>query len=309
MNAIRFALITLVTGAIILVAQYASAAIIGPYAMDANTLHLWHLDDSAVPVLDVPGVATPINLASLGTAAGGSLGAASFGPPSFGTAYSSVATANTGLFAKTPANSTADNTSTASFRNATTGAFTYEMIMRADFDPAVTPTSFQLISNDNDSGARDFQFTLNHTADPGTNHFLQFTQISPSIVTVDSSAFSITQGHWYHVAVTYDGNAGAANNMAFFWTDMTTNAANTVATAAGTGSLPADLSAAESDFAIGAEARNTGGNGGQFLGLIDEVRISDIARGADQFIFVPEPSAAALMLVSLVGFGQRMRRS
>ena len=46
------------------------AAIIGPYTADANTLHLWHLNDSAVPVLDDAGVATPINLQSLGTVAG-----------------------------------------------------------------------------------------------------------------------------------------------------------------------------------------------------------------------------------------------
>jgi hypothetical protein len=31
-------------------------------------------------------------------------------------------------------------------------------------------------------------------------------------------------------------------------------------------------------FAIGAEARNAGGNTGQWNGMIDEVRISDTAR-------------------------------
>jgi hypothetical protein len=305
MNATRFALTTCV---LILVGRTARAGIIGPYSVDSNTQHLWHLDDTAVPILDASGVPTPINLTSLGTVAGGTLGAASFSP-SFGTAYSGVNVVNTGIYAKTPANSTSDNTSTASFRNSTTGAFTYELIMRADFDPTAAGASFQIISNDNDTSPRDFQFTLNHTADAGSNFFLEFTEISPSIVAIDSNPFSITQGDWYHVAVTYDGNAGAANNMAFYWTDMTTNAGDAVAMSVGSGSMPADLTAAESDFAIGAEARNAGGNTGQFLGLIDEVRISDIARGAHQFIFVPEPTCLALAIIGVLGFGHLAGRS
>ena len=48
------------------------------------------------------------------------------------------------------------------------------------------------------------------------------------------------------------------------------------------------------DFAIGAEARNSGGNTGQWNGMIDEVRVSDIARKANEFIFVPEPARFCL---------------
>src|SRR3990172_2307969 len=163
MSITRFAVIGVLVLGVFFVGRNSHSAVIGPYAVDANTLHLWHLEDAAVPVLDATGVATPIDLTSLGLAAGGSLGAASYSPPSFGNAYSGVAVLNTGLYAKTPANSTSDNTSTASFRNATTGAFTYELIMRADFDPTLAGASYQIISNDNDSGTRDFQFTLNYT--------------------------------------------------------------------------------------------------------------------------------------------------
>ena len=91
---------------------------------------------------------------------------------------------------------------------------------------------------------------------------------------------------------------------------MTSNAANTVATSVGTGTLVNDLAATAADFAIGAEARNSSGNTGQFLGLIDEVRISGVARGPGDFIFaVPEASAfwlaAFSMVSSWVGFRRR----
>jgi hypothetical protein len=314
MTITRFAGFALLAVGLLFAGRFSHAAIIGSYAVDANTLHLWHLEDTAVPVLDAAGVATPIDLTSLGLVAGGSLGAASFNPPSFGNAYSGVNVLNTGLYAKTPANSTSDNTSTASFRNATTGAFTYELIMRADFDPTLAGASYQIISNDNDSSPRDFQFTLNY-AGTGSDFFLEFTEISPSIVALDSSPFSITQGHWYHVAVTYNGSENTADNMTFYWSDMTTNASNTVATSVGTANMPADLTATASDFAVGAEARQntslSNPNSGQFAGLIDEVRISDIARGADQFIFgpvVPEPSSMALVVLSVVCQGSCLRR-
>ena len=193
------------------IASSSQAAIIGPYSVDANTLHLWHLNDSAVPIQDASGVATPINLASLGGGTGQSLGATSFA--GFGTAYSGVATAETGIFAKTPVSGAGDDTSTASFRGPG-GGYTYEMILRADFDPTVTPTSYQLFSFENDSTTnRDFQFILAHGPDAGTDHLLKFIQISGSVVTVDSSLFSIVQGHWYHVAVAYNGNQGAAGNL------------------------------------------------------------------------------------------------
>lgn len=298
MKTIQFVVTLLLQFTVLGVGGIVQAEIIGPYSVDANTLHLWHIEDTDVPVLDASGVATPIDLTSLGTAAGGSLGAASYSP-AFGKAYTGVGVANTGLFAKTPTNSTADNTSTASLRNATTGAFTYELIFRADFDPTVTPAIIQLISNDNDSGERDFQFTMVHSG-TGNNFNLEFIEISPSTLAFPSSNFPVVQGHWYHAAVTYDGNENTADNLKLYWTDMTTNAANGRATLVGTANMPSDLTATESDFAIAAEARNGGGgNTGQIVGLVDEVRISDIARAANQFIFIPEPAGAGLCMLGI----------
>src|ERR1022692_2735301 len=50
------------------------AVILGPYTPDANTLHLWHLDESAVPAVD--SAPSGINLTKLGGTA--SLGSSSF---------------------------------------------------------------------------------------------------------------------------------------------------------------------------------------------------------------------------------------
>ena len=52
----------------------ARAALVGPYAPDANTLHLWHLDETTTPVVD--SAAVGINLSGLLT--GATLGNASY---------------------------------------------------------------------------------------------------------------------------------------------------------------------------------------------------------------------------------------
>src|SRR5262249_7068573 len=39
-----------------------SGGTFGPFTVDADTLHLWHMDDAAGPVLDAPGVAAPLSL-------------------------------------------------------------------------------------------------------------------------------------------------------------------------------------------------------------------------------------------------------
>ncbi len=50
-----------------------------------------------------------------------------------------------------------------------------------------------------------------------------------------------------------------------------------------------------------------GGHGDRAYGFIDEVRISDTALSPAQFLFVPEPAAGALALLSLVGCLRRRR--
>ncbi len=50
-----------------------------------------------------------------------------------------------------------------------------------------------------------------------------------------------------------------------------------------------------------------GGHGDRAYGFIDEVRISDEALSPSQFLFVPEPGASVLALLSLLGCLRRRR--
>jgi hypothetical protein len=315
----RLTLVAALVVGLLAMARASQAAITGPYTADANTLHLWHIDEAALNVAD-SGTGN-IALTSLGSGGGNSLGNASY--PGFGNAYGGVATLETGLLALPFANGAADNTPTATFWNSTTGAFTFELIMRVDFDPAALADGFggQLVTMENETGGtaavRSWQFLFIKTA--GVFN-LQFEPIVAA--GLPSSPISVVQGHWYHAAVTYNGNDNVAGNLQFYWTDMGTDAlpdgSAVVAASAGGTLLTADLTGGNADFTIGAEGRQNSSlsnpNSGQWLGRIDEVRISDVARGADQFIFVPEPSAIVLVLIGggvglIYRFGGQRRRA
>src|SRR5664279_3129966 len=71
----------------------ANAVIIGPYSPDSNTLHLWHMDTNAVPVVD--SVSGGKNLT--GMANGATLTNASYS--GFGTALSTFDTGQDGIAA------------------------------------------------------------------------------------------------------------------------------------------------------------------------------------------------------------------
>jgi len=64
-------------------AIHSNANIVGPYTADGNTLHLWHMDQTTVPVLDSV-LSGGTNFTVLTN--GATLGNASF--PGFGTALS-----------------------------------------------------------------------------------------------------------------------------------------------------------------------------------------------------------------------------
>ncbi|MSR65789.1 MAG: hypothetical protein EXS24_00240 [Pedosphaera sp.] len=93
---------------------------------------------------------------------------------------------------------------------------------------------------------------------------------------------AIVSNSWYHVAVTYDGNEGAAGNFKVYWTLM--DPSRTSANLIYTDSLPLDLPIGAPDFCVGNTGRNT--PNGNFLGLTDEIRISDIARDPTGMMFV-----------------------
>jgi len=272
------------------------------------------MDQSSVPVLDsVTSGATNLtslqNLATLGNASfagfGSALNAYGQGPNVAGACY---------LAPQTLPN---DNTS---FTYAgPSGAFTYEAVVQITYDPKQNlgttavggnnrNTPLTIIAGEGNSNPlRIFQFRLDPVGfNPNAGGFtspllepaLEFINlhqnssiqniIIPLTTNIFNSPDAIVQNGWYHVAVTYNGQPGIANNINFYWTLMDSN--RTSASFVGSATMNFNLSTGTPNFVVGNSGRNPGGNSANpvnanFLGLIDEVRISKVALSAGQMMF------------------------
>jgi hypothetical protein len=286
------------------------------YTPTSSTLHLWHLDESGTPVVDAG--TNPLDLPVL--SGGATLGNPSFA--GFGTALStfdsglsgSPASLDAYLSALPLVNGVGDET-TLAYSNATTGAFTFEAMIRLDVDLTQTftgsargVTPMHIFSGEGEASPdRIWQFRLdpigfNPNADgvtaPLTGPALEFINVHGAIAPVQNRVVplpltgpnAVAMGAWYHVAVSYDGNDATADNLSIFWTKV--DSSRTAADLLIRRQLDTDLPIAAVDFAIGNIGRVT--PNGNFLGLIDEIRISDTALGAGNFIFIPEPSTGLL---------------
>jgi autotransporter-associated beta strand protein len=315
-----FSLAGLFAAATLCLQLSAHAVIVGPYTADANTLHLWHLDDSAAPAIDA--VSNPPGTNCINLANGATLGNTS--GLGFGTALSTgqddSATAVRSQFLSPVPGNPGTAAGPFTFANAS-GAFTFEAIVRIGFDPAKNlgtvarggngrDAPCQIMSCEGGAGQRIFQFRIIHIGEAllgttlATVPTLTFENIrsgsagQPTIYAAipTSGPDAILANNWYHVAVTYNGIPNTANNLKLYWTllDPSRAAANqipiTSAQTTCSGPNPLATSTAAS-FEIGNQARNNNGN---FLGLIDEVRISNIERGPDQMMF----TAAVVGIVS-----------
>lgn len=269
-----------------------------PYTADANTLHLWHLDEVDQPALDVGN--SPVTMTTLNANA-------QLWEPSlagFATGLNTSAgrgTLNGGALSAHPlSNNTSDDT-TITYAGAN-GAFTFEGIVRVDFDPTVAPPAMnpmQIVTGESDDLAkRVWQFRLvpiggpNNTA--GTTPRLEFINLDGNVTIQPLSAAlptsgdpdAIEQGGWYHVAVTYNGSEATADNLKLYWTKL--DPSRTEANEVFSGQMNEDLISTTPDFTIGNEGRDGNpatGSTDSFAGVVDEIRISDIARTPAQFIF------------------------
>jgi signal transduction histidine kinase len=263
-----------------------------PYESDEHTLHLWHLDEAGPPFKDDGVSPSPL----LGLHNGAKAGQPPF--PGFGAAIS-FQPAPAGdqdygpiLLAKqTMDNGPLDNVDPPFPIMGQDGAFTIEALVKFDVMPSdASGLALDIVSMDDEVTAnRVFIFRVEK---PG---FLCFLPISGSDVRGGGLATLPTSGphavntkDWFHAAVAYDGREGSVNNLKLYWTRL--GAGDQIAHMIGRGTLTADLGRQLADFAIG----NTGNRQGItaprefFPGLIDEVRISSVARAPYDFCFVSE---------------------
>jgi len=292
--------------AVLFAAAMSARAALAPYSVDSSTLHLWHLDETAPPCVDsAPG----------GTNLTYVLGGATLGVASYSTdspvavsftnciSFGTLATSNAVIF---PIGSAYTGTPIPFACAGTNGAFTFEAIVKVQWNPtnnySVNPDRnqpFQIIDCDADSsGSRVFQLRIDpvgfaadgrNTGVCGIEFINGTTTIAvPPIPTNGPDA--IVSNAWYHVAVTYNGNANTTSNLLFYWTliDPSRTNADCIFEADMAGNL-SPANSATTVLSIGNSARNPGGGSGpdtaNFVGDIDEVRISSVARPANQMLF------------------------
>lgn len=296
----------LATAVVAVSAPWAAGDIRGPYTPDAGTLHLWHLNETDAPAADAAHYnyqGTPVvpdaNLPLTAPFGGAALGATSF--TGFGTALDQgLGAQNAGLGALPPANGTDDNV-VHTFDHPTLHSFSMEAIIKIGFDTTVRPVNhMEIIAGEGDAGDssdRSWQFRIQQNMDPATQPWvLRFQKVSgfggvggsTDNFNLDANIPStgidaIAQDQWYHVAVTYNGNLTDAESLKLYWTKL--DASHTAAVQIGSGNMNGWLRQQDTDFALGNEQRDINGNTEGFFGLIDEVRISDVARAPNEFLF------------------------
>lgn len=337
----------------LMLAGMARAGLNVPYGTDASTLHLWHFDDltnapnstSFQTVTDaVP--AGPINMLLYGIG-GTSSGAASGTPPFtnvmlipntavFGTLKQCLMLTN-GFGGATLApkvyayagstNSTAGYLAdTTSFRNPTSGAFTFEALVyiAGNIFSTSIGNEWEILCGDNnaDSGfTRGWQFRLQAGATPSLNlNFITAsggTAFNQTVNLPTSGNNPIAVGNWYHVAATYTGNAPTNGDtqgvMTFYWTLFDANRTNADVLASFTNAAWGTLGGTPIPAVGGSARRNNGiGNAGGLNGFLDEVRVSNVARRSGEMVFnttvppTPPTFVTQPPTNTLVGYGQNL---
>ena len=181
------------------------------------------------------------------------------------------------------------------------GAFTYEVIFRVDsLDPIPSGLPARTILGWG-QGSNTGQIRLNIANDTKVVSIQVYNSVgafdggvnmSVTLPTEGRHAFQL--GRFYHFAFTYDGNDGVEGNVKLYWTALDSNA---------TQAEPLPFMHLVDQLKIGKDQNfdflaNTwlviggdlSGTNLLFPGLIDNVRISRVARQPDEFIFYDDGS-------------------
>ncbi len=229
------------------VAISAHAGLAVPYAPNADTLHLWHLNDPANQLFAQDSATlnpntTPMTLTNLGIFAPTNIspwgladGTVVLLPPtgytncnfgcSFGVAEfdhlmgscfiaSNLTVAAASSYAATLAGVPDDTTPNNDYVNPTTGAFTWELLINVIGVPVFGSVDYYLINGDNGVGTRGWQWRI----DPGVQPVMEMNGINagttaggqnsnPKLKIPISGPDAIANGVRYHVAMTYTGTA------------------------------------------------------------------------------------------------------
>lgn len=276
----------------------AQAELRGPYAPDANTVALYHFDES-------PGDADPgnpfenfgsggsaLNLTNTGGPDGRDNSAANGGGyqaptvrADFGHAVDVLLSGSGSYHSGTTGSPVGGGTTTAGSVAQTAlqgadGAFTYEAL--AVFHSATSEQT--VISHDASGTSRGFMLRV---LSGNLNFYTGSTSHTASIPTTGPHAFAANE--WFHVAVTYNGEQGTEGNLKLYWTRIA--AAGATANLLGSAQLVADLANATNPLGVGTTTRSPY----RFEPVrIDEVRISAVARAADAMQFTVPPTVISL---------------
>ena len=256
----------------------AQGAVLGPYTPDANTLHLFHFDDASNPIVDSG--TTPY--ATTTPTQAGSLNHTPYSA-AFGNAgrLNRACCGNTlghgeerGWWMNTGVNPT-------SLLGSTGGAFTIEMMIK-----------FNQLGSDFFDIFRDDANNIKASANFGES----LTFVSPSGGFYTTANNVIATNTWYHLAYVYDGNFSGPNDMRIYLTELNPSVTQANLLQSFTTTLNTTYSGI-GDFQIGSR------HSGQVNAYIDEFRISNIARAADDMLFglAPPPTAGPQMLNATYG--------
>jgi hypothetical protein len=152
------------------------------------------------------------------------------------------------------------------------------------YPSSISVTNQEIICTDSSSTStanRAFQFRLTSAGQLELNLIALGADIKTAIPTTATDPINgFVPNNWYHVAATYEGT-----NVVLYWTKVSPAAvvANPIST--NTVAVGTTFGAVQGSLGIGNRTRSPAIE--YFQGLIDEVRISSVARAPDQMIFSP----------------------
>lgn len=254
------------------------AGVSEPYTPDAYTLHLYHFDGDGNDEVTT----NPLDLTlSYGATA------TETSYPDFGTALNTYEGTSGTDYMPTARNSRED---ISEFIGAD-GAFTFEAIVKPAVAISVIPNNMQIIAGEDDDDYRGWQFRVT-TA--GLLEFIKLTgtmeSFSTALPTSGDHAWAVNE--WFHAAVTYNGSENTTGNLKFYWTALDSDASEAILL--GSFQMTDDLTDTEIDFSVGNEDRNASSE--NFEGMLDEARISSIARAANEMIIVAGGTPRAVII-------------